>query len=501
MYKLTEVPLYRLFEVEIPNSKEYPNPFTDVNLHATFTSPAGKETPFWGFYDGDGRGGHSGSIWKLRFLPNEAGHWRYSYTWSDGSTGGFGQFYCTEEAAGKGILQPYEKNPRWLAYNGTEPVFLRSYYVGATIISPVEWAIQKVYQPLIEHGYNHIMFNQLLPVEWVHTDAWKDTPSALVKYLFEQNDPLHRMNLDVWKNIEDHLIWLNRKDIGVFVFQGFDGKSEYNHVRWLALTPQEKDFYVRYVCSRLAPLAIIAGWNYTWETEGNGPELELMELISRYDPWNHLRTYEAECPKDNYFENPLYTWAAVENHGYGDTHGAYSHHQATLDGFKGKPVFMLEGNGLWKGFWKATEDSILRAAWAVVTAGGSFIWDWTISNGSEPAFTHEMLDTAAITYMDILYQVMTKEVDFSCMQPHDDLLADIAHTIYCLAEPPNQYLVWIQEGGAFRLQLPSGKFTGIWLDTKNNHRQSVRFENPQYGLIQFSTPDQPTNWVLIIKKQ
>jgi hypothetical protein len=494
------VPLYRVFESTVHNDTVFENPFVDVNLEVSYTAPSGRTVDLFGFYDGDGRGGKSGNVWKLRFCPTEIGLWRYRYFWSDGTPGGEGTFECISDGAGKGVLQPYGQNPHWIAYNGVDPVFLRSYYVGGTLVCPVNWAKEKVYEPLIARGYNHVMFNQMLPVEWVHTDAWLDAPSVLAKYLFEDNDPTERMNLDVWNNMEEHIRWLNERDVGVYVFQGFDGKHIHKHVCWEKLSKGQKDFYVRYVCARLAPFANIAGWTYTWETEGDGPELELMELLAKYDPWNHLRTYEAERPKQNHFDHPLYTWAAVENHELGDTHGAESHHLATLAGYAGKPVIMLEGNGLWKAFWNADENTIRRAAWAVVTAGGSFTWDWIIPNGSEPASSHQMLDTDAVTYMDILYRVITEDLDFSHMEPHDELISAPARNAYCLAELGKQYLVWKQDGGEVDLLLPKGIWQGVWVDTKTNERLGVIEEASANGFIKFNSPDESSDWALVLKR-
>ena len=89
-----EVGLYDVFEIEVINTKVYSNPFdyTVIELQATFTSPSGKQIPFFGFYDGDGNGGQTGNVWKLRFMPDEIGTWTYTYIWTDGTPGGSGSF-------------------------------------------------------------------------------------------------------------------------------------------------------------------------------------------------------------------------------------------------------------------------------------------------------------------------------------------------------------------------------------------------------------------------
>src|SRR5262245_37344686 len=68
---MTEVGRYRVFERSFANDFPYANRFVDVELHATYTSPSGRNLDFAGFFDGDGQGGggaQSGNIWRMRFL-------------------------------------------------------------------------------------------------------------------------------------------------------------------------------------------------------------------------------------------------------------------------------------------------------------------------------------------------------------------------------------------------------------------------------------------------
>ena len=159
--------LYRTFEHSIENSNNYSNKFIDVELSCTFISPSGKTTDFIGFYDGLSNGNgdfQTGNIWKIRFIPDEVGVWNYKWTWSDNTVGGKGVFKCDSVNAGKGILKAYNENPRWLAYNGANPVWLKSYYETGhgSIAQPFDWITTNVYQPMIDRGYNHLQVNWLL---------------------------------------------------------------------------------------------------------------------------------------------------------------------------------------------------------------------------------------------------------------------------------------------------------------------------------------------------
>jgi hypothetical protein len=62
-----------------------PNPFLDYRLQVSFTSPSGKSFEVPGFYDGDGNGASSGSVWKVRFNPDESGTWGYKASFRQGT--------------------------------------------------------------------------------------------------------------------------------------------------------------------------------------------------------------------------------------------------------------------------------------------------------------------------------------------------------------------------------------------------------------------------------
>ena len=77
---IAEVPRYEVLELSFEHNGAYRNNFFDVDLDATLTSPAGVEHRVKGFFYGR-------DLWKVRFRPDEAGSWTYSYTFT--GTGGF----------------------------------------------------------------------------------------------------------------------------------------------------------------------------------------------------------------------------------------------------------------------------------------------------------------------------------------------------------------------------------------------------------------------------
>lgn len=525
------VPLYRLFDASVINTNDYENKFTDVRLNVRYQSPRGDMTYFEGFFDGDGKGGgdlRTGDVWKFRFMPNMVGEWLYSYSWSDGTPGGKGSFRVVEDGAGKGILRAYENNPRWLAYNGTEPVWLKSYYETGhgSIGQDFNWIVENVYQPIVDHGYNHVQVNWLLSLccfGQYYLDG--PEPETLDLLLYEEGRASSTMNFDVWRRMEQHVGWFNDRDVGINMFLGFDG-SQNNSSAWNNLSDEEKDFFVRYAVSRLGAFANIAGWNFTWEVPGDRETHELgwARLVKKYDVFDHLRGYQDEFPRDNHFERDEYNFAGVENHLIAAPHkdlerhlwrSAWTHHMAMILGYKGKPVYMVEGNALWRRFWHpyigANRTDLLRAAWACATGGGSFNWnghagEYELYAHGEMGlpFNDENPFSESERHIQILTDVMNNDVVFQRMNPHDELLREHAVLdVYCLAEPGEQYLIFAPNGEPFSLRLEAGTYSSAtWIDARTGKKtkaaavKGISLDEP----VAFKAPNRDTDWVFILRR-
>ena len=82
---------WEVFERKFTSRAEYTNAPQEAEMRVVFTSPSGESRSVFGFWDG-------GRDWKVRFAPDEAGHWYYSTSCSDRSNAGLhlqeGSFYC-----------------------------------------------------------------------------------------------------------------------------------------------------------------------------------------------------------------------------------------------------------------------------------------------------------------------------------------------------------------------------------------------------------------------
>ncbi len=131
---MEQVKVYHVYEAELTAAKDYDNPFWDVTVTATFTSPSGKTHKIEAFWDG-------GRTWRLRFAPDEVGQWKWQ-TVSEPEDGGL---------SGKsGALE-------CVAYEGDNPVFKH----GPLRISPdrryIQWGDGTPFFWLADTAWNGVL--------------------------------------------------------------------------------------------------------------------------------------------------------------------------------------------------------------------------------------------------------------------------------------------------------------------------------------------------------
>lgn len=142
-----------------PNASEMdntPNPFLDYRLQVTFSAPSGRSYNVPGFFDGDGNGNGIGSVWRVRFTPDEVGTWQYTASFrmgtniavdlrpDAGSTTGFdgasGTFFISQrDRAAPGFLKwgrleyvgthylKFRDGPYWIKGGANSPETLLGY--------------------------------------------------------------------------------------------------------------------------------------------------------------------------------------------------------------------------------------------------------------------------------------------------------------------------------------------------------------------------------------
>jgi hypothetical protein len=451
-----EIPKWGMFETQMTNTKSYANPFdfNEIELRATFTSPTGRLINFFGFYDGDGNGGQTGNVWKLRFMPDEIGTWTYTYTWTDGTAGGSGSFRVVD-AGLPGPVRVDPQNPRWFIFANGERFYLRGYYLSeAFTATEAFWKLDL--DTFLGSPWN---FNFISTIFWqgrlLSQNSWNVRPYN--GFYPVVNGDVTKFDLAGWHHVDEVLQHMGSLGAIWYNFDGFipnvGGDRPKNETK-------ERIMLKNWV-ARIAPY-----WNITWNVAFEWAEFmgaDQVNRIARYvksiDPWSHLIT--------------------VHNHGIGsepsgseDWLGFYS-----LQSFAGtagtasagnnavlssgqRPVFAQEV------VWEGEQDGKLNAlqvrhgGWGVVTGAGLLNYAEQFRENGGFAYG----DGGGFPYVKIMFDFM-EGVQYWTMSPHNEL---VNSGNFCLAAPGKEYVVYAESGGTISADLSaaSGTLQARWLNPR-----------------------------------
>jgi hypothetical protein len=288
-------------DISLPGP-ETGNPFTDIELTATFTIGERRHLTA-GFYDGDG-------VYRVRFMPDRTGRWSYrthsNVPTLDGKTGKFDVV-----AASKGNHGPVRvHNTYHFAYADGAPYKP----LGTTCYA---WTSQP--EELEEQTLKTLAaapFNKLRMCVFPKRYAWNENEPPL--YPFEGTPPdkwdYTRFNPAFFRHLEQRVVQL--RDLGieadVILFHPYD-KGHWGFDRMPA---DADDRYLRYVVSRLAAFRNV-WWSlaneYDFMTEKRPSDWDrFFEIVAGADPYDHLRSIHNGGLIYNH-TNPLVTHASIQN--------------------------------------------------------------------------------------------------------------------------------------------------------------------------------------------
>lgn len=483
------VPHWGRFEVVVRNAKRYANPYEDVTLNVTLTKPDGRVVTFWGFYDG-------GETWRIRFMPDQAGTWRYRGNFSDGNEQVSGTFTCVESDI-PGMISTYEDNPIWFGFKGGEAVLVRSFHVGDRFFadtgnaltnepwSPqrreafLDWAQDQSYNMLsiASHYLNRDMKGR--GKGWQTPDLW--------------NTDGQRPNWREYRKVEVVLDDLATRRIMVYPFAGFFGRnSHFPH------DEAKQDLYLRYTLARLGSY-----WNVLFMVGGPEPRLKgkpylsadeinaLGRKIRSLDPFGHLVSVHNPTGRDM-FKDAAWT-------SYGILQGPKttnreklsegllaSHHEA-------KPLYAQET--LWPGnkyHPQYSPDDVRKNAFVLMMSAAMINYA-DMDGDSSSGFSGTMdLEQKVQQRHNIIRRVwgFFEDVPFEQMKPRQDLVDNG----FCLAEPGKRYLVYLEEPGKVNILVEGGPYQVHWINAKNT--EHVRAGGVTDARRALASPEDGDDWLL-----
>lgn len=481
------VPVWGMFEAAVVNDRPYENPFVDVTLVATLQAPEGHPVTAAGFYDG-------GNVWRLRFMPDRPGMWRYEARFSDGSPGISGTFRCVRSRK-HGPLRVRKDNPLWFEHADGTPFYMQAFhlwYVDALRPDVLEKTLDLLRRA---HRFNTIVGPHLIPPERL---PWETLPDGRVDF--------SRFNLRVWRNLDRALDLLERRGMVLIPFNIFGGTNGMPRIPTVA----QEDLFLRYWTARWGGY-----WNATYqptsEWEEGYSEAEILRIGSRLmelDGGRHLISVHAlNASSETVQKAEWFSYHTVQNKLTGFDPQKY----ALLAGLHRRvPKPILAHECLWEGnlYQKEAsldEDNMRRAAWVIALSGGHLNYADEVvpprrwQRRGEVSRTFSELGSAMEPH-GRLYSVIRAVGD--CMRSLPfwrlRLHPELSSIGICLADPGRLYLTYSPTGDPVTLDL--GEATGSmkveWLDPRTG--RSLSRTTVQGGKVQHMSPPKAGDWALLL---
>lgn len=477
---MAQVGLYDVWETKVTNSKTYSNPFdyTKIELQATFTSPSGQKSNFFGFYDGNGNGGQTGNVWKLRFMPDKVGTWKYSYSWTDGTSGGSGSFSVVDTGL-PGPLKVATDNSWYFMTSKGKPFDFRGYDLHGVakstatrkILSEVSRVKNLLKTQVIDHGYNLTMLDGLTnrARQTNRVNTWKDS------WWLNTTDT-KTFDISVWKAYEEILTLAKDNNVYIINFNGMIHHPDVYNV-------QDFKVFLRYWVARVAPFYNYFGWSPTWEWTDiwNASQVnQIMKQVQAWDPFSRLLTIH-DCSKSDFTgwldfsmrqaanpPAPMRNIFSANSRTAGQSQGNCNTTGGVASAFLNKPIIGSED--IWENPNGANgqprnRTEIRRVAWGIIMAGVMPMYsEWNIvisgSGKSEPD-------------MRRMFDFFYSKTKYRQYKQLNSLVSNSSRQI-ASGKEGQEYLVYDENGGSITINL--SKASGSTFD--------VLWYNPTTGATQ-----------------
>jgi hypothetical protein len=509
--KKSNVPLYEIVEIEFISSTAYTTPFKNPKVTTEFISPSGKKILVDGFYNGN-------NTYLIRFMSNEKGQWIFN--WRFDQKTGMGFFICGEKENPRlhGHIKIDPGNNRKLCYEDGTPLhmvggkylcFLRpfgtedlqnlSYPERLETVTYINY-VKNYLDTIAEMGLNSVLLKiQVLPLNYDLQSmnlVFLRTADDIIRYAMNLGIVVQLNIFDTWGRRKEGVSWSSRNPSSVndLLLEPWNPNSYVEATK----------FYLQYIIARYAAFP-----NVQWELWNEAERLDVsayaataayMPWIKAYDPYDipvgGSEMYTGHYPLDMTFPHAslkCYPWQ-----------WDFTHNKALQDpnGFNnGRPLYWNELKPGGNGTIEENYDWYRGTFWGNFTAGaiGSSDYCWADIRTVPNTITQ---------YLGHYAKFVQSLINVNKLTPADDLAASQSGTVFCLANPGCEYVLYLYsqsqnmqheldvklKKGAYYYQFYDPK-TGAW----HGSRQVNSYDYD--GFKSFQTPLYDEDVVLYIVEE
>jgi hypothetical protein len=526
----TLIKKWEVFDIPLEAAGKYDNPYMEMDVTGSFTSPSGKEKSIRGFWNGS-------RSFVLRFTPDEEGAWTYtiSNNMDDRGLQKSGKLIVEGTLPGShGFVRRDARHPYHFVYDdGT-----RYYMCGTTYYNILLNALagdhwKSAIDSVMPFGINKFRAHAI-----PRKNEVTPYPQA---YPFEgKGDSLDhtRLNPEHWKKLDDVVAYANERGMVADLMPfGFERESYSGD----SLLDQR---YLRYIIARYAAYpnliwCIVNEWNYRRRRLGlSKPYFNMMgETIREEDPWmkngEYLRPLSIHQQTRIDFQFFNYDWpvhaiiqlgvrsgqgvvpdewdipaATQPLYRHGDEWGNagivfnLGHDMPVVNdeyGYMGEPRDRAASDSHNRDEWPAfTRERHRNVIWGIALGGGygSAGDKYTYDDG-RPYFSANWHSDPK-EYSDIKHLVdffITGGLEYWKMSSHNELIT-AGERVYAFAEPGRSYVFYAAVGGSFSADIVPGDYNLVIYDPRTG--ESDNQGTITGGRVDIATPDD-RDWIIYLK--
>jgi hypothetical protein len=476
-----------------------PNPFA-ISFDVIFGGPGGKEYRVPGFYDGDGRGGLDGDVWKVRFSADETGRWKYvsssDHRRLDGHSGAFiiaepsenapafyrwGRLEYTGTAENKIRYLKFRDGPYWLKAGCDDPENFLGDYKNYNTTEKRKAAVDY----LAARGINSIyIMTHNLDGDDRDVWPWLGDMQRQAKANGGENARFDIAELSRWRELFEYM--QTEGVVPYIVLEDDSAWKGYDHAR-----------YYREMIARFGDLpALLLNFNEEHNENYKLTEaLEFMRLLEQIDPYDHPRgIHNVNNPNDQYVDAPEVDFTSIQTGAAGKLSGldkALEHHKTTLDWIercRNRSRRILVVN-----FDEGRPEEDRHAWWSAYLAGG--VWE---------AHVNKPYDRPMSAWEQVWTQLggtraFMESLPFWEMESRDEVVK--AGKAFCLAKPGEVYALYLPLAGSVTVSLPAdGEFDVAWWNPANGRDGLFQNRARVNGGVRRFTPPDGGDWALRIQR-